>query len=248
MYHFFVEPFQIHEEQEYIEILGGDVNHIENVLRMKQGEELTVSDGFGSEYRCSAQEFLPETVKVKILEKSRVSSELRSEITLFQCLPKGDKMELIIQKAVELGVYEIVPVATKRAVVKLDPKKEEKKRLRWQSIAESAAKQAGRALIPQIATCITFEKALRMCNGLDAALIPYEKAEGMQHARDQVRALHGKHSIGIFIGPEGGFEESEIEAARAAGAIPITLGHRILRTETAGLTMLSILMFELEED
>ena len=155
---------------------------------------------------------------------------------------------LIIQKAVELGVYEIVPVATKRAVVKLDPKKEEKKRLRWQSIAESAAKQAGRALIPQIATCISFEKALRMCNGLDAALIPYEKAEGMQHARDQVRALHGKHSIGIFIGPEGGFEESEIEAARAAGAIPITLGHRILRTETAGLTMLSILMFELEED
>ena len=132
--------------------------------------------------------------------------------------------------------------------MKLDPKKEEKKRLRWQSIAESAAKQAGRALIPQIATCISFEKALRMCNGLDAALIPYEKAEGMQHARDQVRALHGKHSIGIFIGPEGGFEESEIEAARAAGAIPITLGHRILRTETAGLTMLSILMFELEED
>ena len=111
MYHFFVEPFQIHEEQEYIEILGGDVNHIENVLRMKQGEELTVSDGFGSEYRCSAQEFLPETVKVKILEKSRVSSELRSEITLFQCLPKGDKMELIIQKAVELGASRIVPVA-----------------------------------------------------------------------------------------------------------------------------------------
>lgn len=95
---------------------------------------------------------------------------------------------------------------------------------------------------------MNFDKALRMCNGLDAALIPYEKAEGMQHARDQVRALHGKHSIGIFIGPEGGFEESEIEAARGAGAVPITLGHRILRTETAGLTMLSILMFELEED
>ena len=157
-------------------------------------------------------------------------------------------MELIIQKAVELGVYEIVPVATKRAVVKLDAKKEEKKRLRWQSIAENAAKQAGRALIPQVAPCMNFDKALRMCNGLDAALIPYEKAEGMQHARDQVRALHGKHSIGIFIGPEGGFEESEIEAARGAGAVPITLGHRILRTETAGLTMLSILMFELEED
>ena len=225
---FFVGTDQISDKD--IVITGTDVNHIRNVLRMTPGEEVTVSDGQGMDYFCHS--FV----------------ELPAKIYLFQGLPKADKMELIIQKAVELGVYEIVPVATKRAVVKLDPKKEEKKRLRWQSIAESAAKQAGRALIPQIATCITFEKALRMCNGLDAALIPYEKAEGMQHARDQVRALHGKHSIGIFIGPEGGFEESEIEAARAAGAIPITLGHRILRTETAGLTMLSILMFELEED
>ena len=116
MYHFFVEPFQIHEEQEYIEILGGDVNHIENVLRMKQGEELTVSDGFGSEYRCSAQEFLPETVKVKILEKSRVSSELRSEITLFQCLPKGDKMELIIQKAVEVQQDDTPEILQRRVM------------------------------------------------------------------------------------------------------------------------------------
>ena len=215
---------------------------------MTPGEEVTVSDGQGMDYFCRIAELTKEEVRLDIVDSWHSFVELPAKIYLFQGLPKADKMELIIQKAVELGVYEMVPVATKRAVVKLDPKKEEKKRLRWQSIAESAAKQAGRALIPQIATCISFEKALRMCNGLDAALIPYEKAEGMQHARDQVRALHGKHSIGIFIGPEGGFEESEIEAARAAGAIPITLGHRILRTETAGLTMLSILMFELEED
>lgn len=248
MQRFFVEPYQIDEETNHIHINGTDVNHIANVLRMKTGEEVWISDGGKKEYRCTIESVSQDEVLLHIIYAQEPNYELPSRLYLFQGLPKADKMELIIQKAVELGVYEIVPVATKRAVVKLDPKKEEKKRLRWQSIAESAAKQAGRALIPQIATCITFEKALRMCNGLDAALIPYEKAEGMQHARDQVRALHGKHSIGIFIGPEGGFEESEIEAARAAGAIPITLGHRILRTETAGLTMLSILMFELEED
>lgn len=249
MFQFFVDKTQVNEDAGIVFITGADVNHICHVLRMRVGEQFYVTDGeSGGKYLCALKEASEDQVTCDILRNIEESSELPCEITLYQGLPKADKMELIIQKAVELGVYEIVPVATKRAVVKLDPKKEEKKRLRWQSIAESAAKQAGRALIPQIATCITFEKALRMCNGLDAALIPYEKAEGMQHARDQVRALHGKHSIGIFIGPEGGFEESEIEAARAAGAIPITLGHRILRTETAGLTMLSILMFELEED
>ena len=247
MYQFFVDPGAISEKQ--VVITGKDVNHIKNVLRMKVGEEIAVSNGVdGREYRCGILQMTEDAVICELRFIKEDGVELPSKIYLFQGLPKADKMELIIQKAVELGVYEIVPVATKRAVVKLDAKKEEKKRLRWQSIAESAAKQAGRALIPQVAPCMNFDKALRMCNGLDAALIPYEKAEGMQHARDQVRALHSKHSIGIFIGPEGGFEESEIEAARAAGAIPITLGHRILRTETAGLTMLSILMFELEED
>ena len=247
MYDFFADSSAIGEKE--IIIRGSDLNHMKNVLRLQIGEQICIhEESTGKEYRCEIAGYEKDVAHLHIMWVEEANRELPSKIYLFQGLPKGDKMELIIQKAVELGVYEIVPVATKRAVVKLDPKKEKKKRLRWQSIAESAAKQAGRALIPQIATCITFEKALRMCNGLDAALIPYEKAEGMQHARDQVRALHGKHSIGIFIGPEGGFEESEIEAARAAGAIPITLGHRILRTETAGLTMLSILMFELEED
>ena len=242
----FVYDSQVQGENIYIE--GTDVNHIVHVLRMKVGEEVSVHDDVNRKYLCRIEKLLEERVVLSIVEQQESDTELSCPIYLFQGLPKGDKMEWIIQKCVELGVHAIVPVATKRAVVKLDEKKAQKKVNRWNAIAESAAKQAGRALIPQIATCITFEKALRMCNGLDAVLIPYEKAEGMQHARDQVRALHGKHSIGIFIGPEGGFEESEIEAARAAGAIPITLGHRILRTETAGLTMLSILMFELEED
>ena len=248
MYHFFVEPFQIHEEQEYIEILGGDVNHIENVLRMKQGEELTVSDGFGSEYRCSAQEFLPETVKVKILEKSRVSSELRSEITLFQCLPKGDKMELIIQKAVELGAYSVVPVETKRCVVKLDEKKAAKKTARWQQIAESAAKQSKRMLIPEVKKAMSWKEAIAFAKELDVLLIPYELAKGMKETREILAAIEPGQSVGIFIGPEGGFEEEEVQAAMEAGAKPVTLGKRILRTETAGMTMLSILMFTLEKE
>ena len=246
MYHFFVEPFQIHEEQEYIEILGGDVNHIENVLRMKQGEELTVSDGFGSEYRCSAQEFLPETVKVKILEKSRVSSELRSEITLFQCLPKGDKMELIIQKAVELGAYAVVPVETRRCVVKLDAKKAQKKVTRWQKISESAAKQSKRMLIPEVKNVMNWKEALAFAKGLDVVLIPYELAQGMKETREILAAIQPGQSVGIFIGPEGGFEEEEVRDAMEAGGKPVTLGKRILRTETAGMTMLSILMYTLE--
>ena len=174
--------------------------------------------------------------------------ELPARVTLFQGLPKGEKMELIIQKAVELGAAEIVPVVMSRTIVKLDEKKKEKRIKRWQSISESAAKQAGRALIPEVSDVISFDQALKMCQAMDAALMPYEKAAGMDQARQLVRGLHDKKSIGILIGPEGGFEPSEVAAAEAAGVKTMTLGHRILRTETAGMTMLTILMFELEED
>ena len=246
MYHFFTET-EFFTESEAV-ITGPDVNHIKNVLRMKQGEELTVSDGFGSEYRCSAQEFLPETVKVKILEKSRVSSELRSEITLFQCLPKGDKMELIIQKAVELGAYAVVPVETRRCVVKLDAKKAAKKVVRWQQIAESAAKQSKRMLIPEIHEVMTYKQALEFAKQLDVKLIPYELAKGMKETREILSEIKPGQSVGIFIGPEGGFEEEEVAKALEAGAHAITLGRRILRTETAGLAILSVLMFQLENE
>ena len=223
MYHFFVEPFQIDEEQEYIEILGGDVNHIENVLRMKQGEELTVSDGFGSEYRCSAQEFLPETVKVKILEKSRVSSEL---------------------------------VASKRCVVRLDEKKAQSKVKRWQAIAESAAKQSGRAVVPEVKLPVSYREAMKLSEELDVKLIPYECADEllsgteetpMERTRNRLKTILPGQSIGIMIGPEGGLEKAEVEQSMEAGFAPVTLGKRILRTETAGLCILSVLMFQLEE-
>ena len=246
MYHFFVEPFQIHEEQEYIEILGGDVNHIENVLRMKQGEEVWISDGGKKEYRCAIEAFSQEEVLLHIIYAQEPDYELPSRIYLFQGLPKADKMELIIQKAVELGAYEVIPVETKRCVVKLDGKKAAKKVDRWQQIAESAAKQSKRMLIPNVHQIMTFKEALSYAQSMDIRLIPYELAKGMQETKEILTAIEPGQFIGIFIGPEGGFEEKEVEAAIEEGAKPITLGRRILRTETAGLAILSVLMFQLE--
>lgn len=166
----------------------------------------------------------------------------------FRGLPKSDKMELIIQKAVELGVWEVIPVATKRAVVKLDQKKAAKKRERWSGISESAAKQAGRNVIPEIKQVMNFQEALSYAKSLDVLLIPYELAEGMQATKERIQAIQPGQSVGIFIGPEGGFEQEEVKLAMEAGAYPITLGRRILRTETAGMTMLSVLMYHLEQE
>ena len=159
---------------------------------------------------------------------------------------KGRQNELIVQKAVELGVYEIIPVATKRAVVKLDDKKASKKVERWNSIAEGGAKQSGRSFIPEVTSVMSYKEALAYASKLDVVLIPYELAEGMAETKQIISAIEAGQSVGIFIGPEGGFETSEVESAIAIGAKAITLGKRILRTETAGLTTLSILMYHLE--
>ena len=155
-------------------------------------------------------------------------------------------MELIIQKAVELGAFSIIPVETKRCVVKLDAKKAAKKVVRWQQIAESAAKQSKRMLIPHVHEVITFKEALKYAESMDIRLIPYELAKGMPETKEILDELRPGQSIGIFIGPEGGFEEEEVSKALEAGAHAITLGRRILRTETAGLAILSVLMFQLE--
>lgn len=247
MHHFFVSPTQI--EEKTITILGTDVNHIKNVLRMQPGEELNISSGEDSlEYRCRIRDISPDSVKLEIMWKQELECELPSRIYLFQGLPKSDKMEWIIQKAVELGVYEIIPVATKRAVVKLDAKKAENKRKRWQQIAEGAAKQSKRMVIPQIHQVINFSQALEYASKLDVKMIPYELAKGMGETREFFSKIPAGASIGIFIGPEGGFEETEVGQAMEVGAKPITLGKRILRTETAGMTVLSILMFLLETE
>lgn len=247
MQRFFVEPHQIDEGTHQIHILGSDVNHISNVLRMKQGEELWISDGGKKEYRCTIEEFSPDEVLLHIIYAQEPDYELQSRIYLFQGLPKADKMELIIQKAVELGAYEVIPVETKRCVVKLDGKKAAKKVERWKQIAESAAKQSKRMLIPNVHEVLTFKEALKYAESMDVRLIPYELAKGMQETKEILADIQPGQSIGIFIGPEGGFEEKEVKTAISEGAKPITLGKRILRTETAGLAILSVLMFQLEQ-
>ena len=245
MYRFFVN--EKIDSGKNIYISGSDYNHIKNVLRMKKGEEVLISDGNDREYLCSIREYTEDEVILNIEDIMGTSRELSAKITLFQGLPKGDKMEQIIQKTVELGVSEIVPVAMKRCVVKLDDKKAGKKIERWNGIALSAAKQSKRGIIPEVKDVMTFKEALKLASQMDACLVPYENAEGIEGARKLVDSMKDKKSIGIFIGPEGGFDESEIELALENGAKTLTLGRRILRTETAGMTMLSILMFALEE-
>lgn len=245
MHHFFVEPSQIHENE--VRITGSDVKHIKSVLRMKVGEELSISNGVDQkEYRCGIEELGEEEVLCRIRFIKEADVELPSKIYLFQGLPKGDKMELIVQKAVELGVYEIIPVAAKRAVVKLDEKKAKHKRERWQGIAEAAAKQSRRKTVPAVNAVMSMKEAIAYASEMDIRLIPYEMAEGMDRTKKMISGLKPRQSIAVFIGPEGGFEESEIEAAREAGISPITMGKRILRTETAGFTILAWIMYQLE--
>lgn len=245
MYQFFVEPSQIMGKR--IVIQGSDVNHIKNVLRMRVGEEIAVSNGVdGREYRCGIEEFTADEVICSLRFIKEDGVELPSKIYLFQGLPKADKMELIIQKAVELGAYEIIPVAAKRCVVKLDEKKAAGKRSRWQSIAEAAAKQSKRGIIPQIREVMNMKQAIALAQQMDVRLIPYELAEDMGHTRELIGAVRPGQSVAIFIGPEGGFEEAEIQEALQAGIEPITLGRRILRTETAGMTVLAWLGYLLE--
>lgn len=246
MNQFFVEEFQVHGSEIVIE--GTDVNHIKNVLRMKPGEEIMVSNGTDKHYICSIMTISGEQVVAKIVDIDTNTTELPVKIYLFQGLPKADKMELIIQKSVELGAAEIIPVAMKRCVVKLDGKKEKSKLTRWQGIAESAAKQSKRMVIPKISNIMNFKEAVAYAKSLDYNIIPYEFANGMEKSKQIVKEIGQYKSVGIFIGPEGGFDEAEIAYAKENDMQIISLGKRILRTETAGLTALSIIMFELEQD
>lgn len=245
MQRFFVTSDQVGEDK--IRIQGSDVNHMKNVLRMRPGEEVMVSDGNNRQYRCRVEDYPDGEAVLAILEAGLVDTELPSRIYLFQGLPKQEKMELIVQKAVELGVCQVIPVQTRRCVVKLDAKKAAKKVQRWQQIAESAAKQAGRGYIPAVSEVMTFQEALAFSEALDIRLIPYELADGMEGTRKILDGIRPGQSVGIFIGPEGGFEKEEVSRAVEAGALPITLGKRILRTETAGIAVLSILMYRLEK-
>lgn len=247
MYQFFIGTEEI-SENEIIISNPEDVNHIYHVLRMRIGEKIRLCCDNGNDYICHIEEMNAKEIHAVVEDVERESRELPVKLVLFQGLAKGDKMETIIQKAVELGVHEVVPVSTHRSVVKLDAKRGDKKVVRWNAISKSAAKQSGRNYIPQVKEIMTFAQALDYAKTLDYNLVPYEEAKGISETRILLEKVKEYTSAGIFIGPEGGFEKTEIAKAMEIGAHPITLGHRILRTETAGMTILSILMFMLEED
>lgn len=247
MFQFFVDKSQIHESEGLAYITGPDVNHISHVLRMKPGEQFYVTDGERQgKYLCALKSVSAEQVVCDIVQNITDTTELPCEIVLYQGLPKADKMELIIQKAVELGASRIVPVETKRSVVKLDAKKAQAKISRWQGIAEAAAKQSKRDVIPVIGELMSLKEALKEAADFEVSMMPYENAEGMAFTRSLLESICPGQRVAIFIGPEGGFDDSEVEAALSMGTKPVTLGRRILRTETAGLAILSMLVYVLE--
>lgn len=247
MYRFYIEPEQVCDNE--VVITGSDVNHMKNVLRLEPGEWVVACDKNGTDYVSRVKSLSKEEVILQVEKIQETGTELPGKIYLFQGLPKQDKMELIIQKAVELGVYQVIPVMMNRCVVKLKEQgKIQKKQQRWQGIAEAAAKQCDRGIIPEVLAPVSFSEALRMAENLECTMIPYELQEGINQSKEIVAQACTKKSIGIFIGPEGGFDEAEVEQAVSMGAKPVTLGKRILRTETAGMTMLSIMMFQMQEE
>ena len=239
---YFTEPENIKDG--FIEIFSDEAKHILNVMRMEIGDTLTICDGQSNDYLCRICETGKNCLKAKIEETTRSESEPKTKITLYQGLPKSDKMELIIQKCVEIGVCRIVPVITERAVVKIEKgAKEDKKTERWQKIAESAAKQSGRGIIPAVERPMKFKDAIEEAVKNGEAIIPYEneKDRGLKEFIKNSKA----ENIGIFIGPEGGFDTKEIEFAVENGVMSVTLGKRILRTETAGIVTSAIVLYEL---
>lgn len=239
MYNFFVTS-ENKKDNHYF-ITGDDYNHIKNVLRMTVGERFLVSCEDTSDL-CEIESIENNTIIVKIVEKNYQSTNLPIKIHLFQGLPKSDKLELIIQKAVELGVATITPVSMKRSIVKIDDKKKKSKQERWQAIATAAAKQSKRTSIPEVCEVLTYKEFISKAQELDLLLVPYECAEGMAATKSALSEIRSGMNVGIIIGPEGGFEEKEIQEALSVGGKVISLGARILRTETAAITALAMCM------
>lgn len=248
---FFVTEEQIKNNS--IEIKGQDVKHIKNVLRKKSGDKLTICDNeHYLDYLCEITNIEDEIIKCNIIEKLENNVESNIKVTIFQGLPKADKMELVIQKSVELGVFDITPIEMKRCVVKLNEKDKNKKIERWQKIAEVASKQSGRNIIPKINQIINVKEICNLYGQYDIVLVAYENEEKntlkeeLNKIKLQIQAQK-QIKIGVLIGPEGGIAPEEIELLNKTGAKIITLGKRILRTETVALNVLSIIMYELEE-
>lgn len=243
MFNFFAAADSRHDNCYYIE--GNNLNHIKNVLRMKIGDRFLVSEG-GISSLCELTQLDDSCAVALIIEESFHNTELPVEIHLFQGLPKADKMELIIQKCVELGVYKITPCEMHRCVVKIEEKKKKSKIQRWQAISESAAKQSKRCIIPEIGDVLPFSLLKEKVKDFDLFIVPYENEKGMKATKEALHRIKSGMKIGILIGPEGGFEEREIDALLGIGAIPLSLGSRILRTETAAITAVGMCMLHIE--
>ncbi len=246
MNRFFVDVENIIEQENYIRMDDQeDRKHILKVLRLNIGDCVEISDGCGYVYIAEIQSISESAIDLKLLEKRKSEAEPDVKITLFQSIPKSDKMEIIIQKTVELGITEIVPVISQRTVVRLHSKNEQKKLERWRKIASEAAKQCKRGIIPNVHPPISFEQMLEQICQYDFVVIPYEKEKELGLKDLLKNRGPAWKKIGIVIGPEGGFAEEEISTAKRAGAVSVTLGPRILRTETAGFVALSIFMYEI---
>lgn len=243
MYNFFVD--EAARQGDTFLISGSDYNHIRNVLRMKVGDVFLVSCG-GESHLCRLSGFEEDTVVAAVKEERFQDTELGVEPYLFQGLPKSDKLELIIQKSVELGAAGIIPVEMKRCVVKLEEKKKKSRRERWQAIAESAAKQSKRSRIPEVGEILPYREAMKLAGEMDLFLLPYENARGMIATREALQAIRPGMKVAILIGPEGGFDPKEVELAEEHGAKRISLGQRILRTETAAITAVGMCMLHVE--
>lgn len=240
---FFAAREKITENQIIIDT--EDVSHISRVLRLSEGDVLTVCDSQGTDYEAEIVSLGQREIVCKINSRSASASEPNIRVTLFQGLPKASKMEYIIQKTTELGITEIVPAKLSRCVVKIDNKKDEAKKLeRWQKISESAAKQSGRGIIPKISQIMTLDEIIEKSKEFDLFFVPYE-CEEQKKLREVLLSKKDVKSVGFLIGPEGGFDIAETEKLRNAGIDTVTLGKRILRTETAGEAVLAMTMYEI---
>jgi len=244
MNRFFVKRDNI--EAGAITVTGEDVRHISKVLRLEKGDSIMLCDGEGNDYLAEITEMDKHFIRTAIRETGPSKGEPDIEAVLYQSIPKAAKMELIIQKCTEMGIKRIVPVFTARTIVKLESDKDERKKLeRWAKIAEEAAKQSSRGIIPAVDMPVSLAHALADAEKLDMVIVPYE-LEGSISIKEALQRKRAG-SIGFFIGPEGGFEPEEIIKAKNAGAVTVTLGSRILRTETAGLAVLAAIMYEYDQ-
>ena len=242
---FFVNENQINGN--IINIIDDDVNHIKNVLRLKVDDEIKIcSIDTSKNYLCKIKNIDKKNIECAILEELESIAESNIELDVYQGLPKSDKMELIIQKGTELGVHSFVPVAFKRSIVKLDEKDKVKKQIRWQKIAEVAAKQSGRDIVPKVHEVKTIKNVCDLINEYDVVLVAYEN-EDKNSLKNELNLIKQRDvKIAVVIGPEGGIEEAEVQELKNAGAKIVSLGKRILRTETVAIVVAGIINYELE--